>query len=275
MNRLEKAVVIIAIIVGLLGGVLLKWLNFPAIIVSVFLAIGVSVLVYHFMGGIKRASFKMGPLRLGGSLAALVGAAFVINYYLEKQMAKSTFYSKQELTIDSQFRIRNDKKEVLGNLPFEQWNIKLNKKEQVILNDSIAVGELSLKYKQDKAYYSDIEITAYSELYYKLKLNPVFKAELYFDSKDRNSRTYRNSYNDFPFRVEPVYYNSGDKTAIVVKANQKTTYHKLEHDTEIWITDFLKQTGEVYLVRVRQLNRMPKKKNFVQYQIIAFTCKTT
>ena len=57
----------------------------PPIIIAFFLATGVSSLVYRFLGGIEGAKLTLGTLRIGGSLAALVGVAVAVNPYLQTQ----------------------------------------------------------------------------------------------------------------------------------------------------------------------------------------------
>ena len=47
--------------------------------VSVFLSAGITALVYRFLGGIRNASFAVGALKLGGTIAALIGIAFWID----------------------------------------------------------------------------------------------------------------------------------------------------------------------------------------------------
>jgi hypothetical protein len=71
---------------GLLGGVAIFFLDFPPIIVTVFLATGVSSLVYGFLGGIQTSTFGLGPIKFGGSIAALLGSSWFINGQLADQM---------------------------------------------------------------------------------------------------------------------------------------------------------------------------------------------
>lgn len=59
----------------------------PSILVSFLLATGLAALTYRFLGGIDAGtSFRVGALKLTGSLAALVGIALVVNHYLADQV---------------------------------------------------------------------------------------------------------------------------------------------------------------------------------------------
>jgi len=82
----EDVVIIIACTIGLIGGVVLFYLNSPPIIVSLFLATGLSALVYRFLGGIEYAVLGIGALKLAGVGAFLIGSSYWINSYLEKQL---------------------------------------------------------------------------------------------------------------------------------------------------------------------------------------------
>lgn len=81
----DDLVVVIFAFLGFVGSVVLYRIAAPPIIVSFFLSTGVASLVYRFLGGIQGASFVWGALKLGGAMAALVGTAIAVNYYLELQ----------------------------------------------------------------------------------------------------------------------------------------------------------------------------------------------
>ncbi|MFZ0964118.1 MAG: hypothetical protein WAO35_24900 [Terriglobia bacterium] len=69
------------------GGSVVFVNRIPAIEVAFFLATGVAALVYKFLGGIDQGtSFRVGALRLGGTLAGLVGIALLVNLYLSTQL---------------------------------------------------------------------------------------------------------------------------------------------------------------------------------------------
>jgi hypothetical protein len=76
----EDKLVILFSLLGLLGCVALYFLRLPSIIVSVFLSLGITSWVYKFLGGISSSTtFNIGPVKLGGTLAALAGVAFWVN----------------------------------------------------------------------------------------------------------------------------------------------------------------------------------------------------
>jgi hypothetical protein len=59
----------------------------PPVVVSIFLSAGITALVYRFLGGIQGATVSVGALKLGGTIAALVGIAFWVNGRLESNRA--------------------------------------------------------------------------------------------------------------------------------------------------------------------------------------------
>lgn len=82
----DDIIVLFFALLGFVGSVVLYvTASAPPIIVSIFLASGVSSLVYRFLGGIQVAEFAWGTLRVTGTLAALVGIAVGVNKYLEVQ----------------------------------------------------------------------------------------------------------------------------------------------------------------------------------------------
>lgn len=81
----EDVVIIVVVGVGFVGSVIIYVLNLPSIMVAVFLATGVASLVYRFLGGIQSATFNIGPVKLAGTIAALIGCAWFINTQLDRQ----------------------------------------------------------------------------------------------------------------------------------------------------------------------------------------------
>jgi hypothetical protein len=273
MNKFEKIVIIIALSVGLLGGVILIAVSFPPIVPSIFISTAISVLVYHFLGGIKDAGFKMGPIKMGGSIAALIGCAFVINHYLEPQMSEKTIIGK--LSINKNYEVLNSQDNKLGDLPLNKYSLQLNKEQNIILCDSIELGKLKDSEFTKFNLYNQLNFENYSEINFNLQLSPVFKAELDTSIKGLDSRTYRNAYHSLPFEIKPEFYNRSDKTMVTNKSNQKTMgYYTLERHQITIITDFLESNSKIYLIRIRQLDRQSEE-NFVQYQIIGISCKKT
>jgi hypothetical protein len=64
----------------LLGSLFLYRMEMPRIVTALFLSAGVTLLVYHFLGGIPiESEFHLGALRVGGSMAVLLGVAWWLN----------------------------------------------------------------------------------------------------------------------------------------------------------------------------------------------------
>ena len=71
---------------GLFGGAVLSLrTNAKPILVSIFLATGIAALVFRFLGGIGEATLAVKTLKLSGTMAALIGSAFLINAAFERQ----------------------------------------------------------------------------------------------------------------------------------------------------------------------------------------------
>src|SRR5689334_20643931 len=76
----DRIVVVVFALLGILGSVfLLQYTSVPPIVVSFFLSTGLYALVYGFLGGIQGATYTVGALKLGGTMAVLVGLAFAIH----------------------------------------------------------------------------------------------------------------------------------------------------------------------------------------------------
>jgi hypothetical protein len=79
----DEIVVAAFAIFGVAGAVFLPLrFTIPPITTSFLLATGLAALTYRYLGGIKGASFKVGTLKLTGSLAALIGIAMLVNHTL-------------------------------------------------------------------------------------------------------------------------------------------------------------------------------------------------
>ncbi|WP_096085058.1 hypothetical protein [Agaribacterium haliotis] len=104
----EDIVIIVAIVLTLLMTPLLTALWFlekpiliPPPVISVFLGIAVSALLYRFLGGIDKASFTLGALKVTGSAAILIGLSWWLNGELEKYLPQpSPAYPKFNLSSD-------------------------------------------------------------------------------------------------------------------------------------------------------------------------------
>jgi hypothetical protein len=82
--------------IGMLGGVVLIMLKeVPPIVVSVFLSMGMSSLVYRFLGGIDpKTSFKGKGFTLTGTFAAFMIATFFFNSLLVEQLKAKSLESE-------------------------------------------------------------------------------------------------------------------------------------------------------------------------------------
>lgn len=84
-SRFED-VVIVACVVGGFGGAIALgrfWGDAPPVMLAFLVGTGVASLVYRFLGGIgPETSFKIGAFKAGGTLAALVGVAWLVDKQL-------------------------------------------------------------------------------------------------------------------------------------------------------------------------------------------------
>lgn len=82
----EDIVVTAAVVIGILGGGIMSL--FPQvkpIIIGIFLGMGISSLIYRFLGGIgKGNSFTVIGIKLTGTVAVWIACALVINTELKK-----------------------------------------------------------------------------------------------------------------------------------------------------------------------------------------------
>ncbi|MCZ0955133.1 MAG: hypothetical protein OXQ89_05595 [Rhodospirillaceae bacterium] len=88
-NRTGPFLLVAIVIVGCLGAGI--WLSIspdaaPPLVISVTLACSVSALLYGILGSVGEAGFKLGPLKMGGSAAVLIGSTYLFNWLLEPQL---------------------------------------------------------------------------------------------------------------------------------------------------------------------------------------------
>jgi len=81
----EDIVAILFALFGFIGGVVLHLTVRIPVITGLFLGTGVASVAYGCLGGIQNAMFGFGPLKVGGSLAALAGVAFMTTQQLQAQ----------------------------------------------------------------------------------------------------------------------------------------------------------------------------------------------
>ena len=60
----------------------------PSLVVSVLLACSVATLLYGILGGVSAAGFDLGPLKMGGSAAVLLGSVWYFNTALDPQLER-------------------------------------------------------------------------------------------------------------------------------------------------------------------------------------------
>ena len=103
----EDVVIIVVVGIGFVGSVIIYGLDLPPIMVAIFLATGVASLVYRFLGGIQSATFNIGPVKLAGTIAALISCAWFINTQLEQQ-TKCNLNTDSTPNVNSWFAIDKD-----------------------------------------------------------------------------------------------------------------------------------------------------------------------
>jgi hypothetical protein len=100
----DEIVVAAFAFLGFGGAVLLPlrvgFQSLPPIEVSFLLATGLAALTYRYLGGIQGATYTVGALKLGGTLAALVGIAMLINQQLVRQVQHLQVWQVQGKVVD-------------------------------------------------------------------------------------------------------------------------------------------------------------------------------
>lgn len=294
LSKFEKIVIILALIIGFLGGTILVFVNkTPAIIISILLATGIATLVYHFLGGIENAQFNTGAIKLGGSMAALLASAWLINPQLEKQLNSISNESKYH--INANYEIVNSNNKILGKIRLDNYNLKLDKNLNVIAGDSIKLGKLSLNdlivstdfeiiandtiilgniNKQnlfDLGGLNKLEVKNYTEIKFNTRLNNPFHYKIDEDPWD-DVNGYRGIYYALPFEIIPYGKDRSFKTKILFKDGSEKSA-PVKRNESIFITGFNENEINIYIVRVRQMSESQPwdtYHNFVQYQIIEF-----
>lgn len=281
----EKTVIICSLLIGFFGAVILVFFEMPQIIPSIFLATGISTLVYYFLGGIQDARFDMGPIKLTGSIAALIASAWFIDSKLEDQ----TYAPERTLSLNNNQEIITSNGKILGKITLRESEFKLGEELKVILNDSIELGRLNLgtlrlsknfDVVSDKVKIGSLEadefrnlglfnnsnLVSYSEIKFNLRMNP-FGAIVNEDFWKEPNRELKNSYNQLPFKLKPAYKNESDRTMVTYEDSNLD--YELERGT-VFQLEVPSKKESIYYVRVRNLTRNldgVSFKNFVIYQI--------
>jgi hypothetical protein len=194
----DDIVVIIFALLGFGGCIVFaQWGSVPPIVVSFLLATGVAAFVYRFLGGIQGASFTVGALKLGGTLAALVGIALAVNPLLVDQMH---FRMTREDDMVGEWRWvyaaegweghLTFKKDDKGNLIFageeSKWN---NGKRESLFELSNGVARLTGRNRLELS--ADVHDLQYGTNYHWVQtapfvLAPTFRGEVRRDNDDGN-----------------------------------------------------------------------------------------
>ena len=84
-SSFENMVILTALLLGFLGSIMLYYFDAKPILVAIFLGTGISSLVYRFLGGTSGNSMQIGAMKFTGTVAVLIGSAWVINQQLYDQ----------------------------------------------------------------------------------------------------------------------------------------------------------------------------------------------
>jgi hypothetical protein len=99
--RWDDIVIVIFALLGFVGSVVLyRTKSAPPPIISFFLATGVASLVYRFLGGLEKAELVWGTLRVGGTMAALIGIAVYVNGQINAQQRADDLKFKELGSLD-------------------------------------------------------------------------------------------------------------------------------------------------------------------------------
>jgi hypothetical protein len=160
----DDSVALVFAFIGFVGGVLLLlYYKAPPIVVSFFLATGVAALVYKFLGGIQGTSYAVGALKLGGTLAAIIGIALTINYVLAPQL---TFRLTGDKDLLGEWKwsypegasagIISIQKDAQGNLVFTGWQNKYSTENQYQKLYTLSNGKLTLTDRNSLMFSVDV-----------------------------------------------------------------------------------------------------------------------
>jgi hypothetical protein len=296
ITKFEKIIISVTLGFGLLGGVLLVFLNFPAIVPSILIAMAISTLVFYFLGGIESSNFNMGPVKLSGSIAALIGSAFIINWQLSEQQVNANsqlLLGKNLIVYNSSgnamgkldisgFRLTNNKRliandsVVVGQLDF--FLLGMDRQFSVLTNDSLNIGTIQKSNLEELNLFNDMRLERYMEVTYDLQISPVFSSSIGFGESQLFYDQYKAHYEDLPFHAEPQHITdrergNGIRTVVRRKGNPSKIIndYPLTSGESFIVDDF---PDKVYYVRTRSANiGMASRPLFVQYQILEFSCR--
>ncbi|WP_218916686.1 hypothetical protein [Alkaliflexus imshenetskii] len=230
-------------------------------------------------------------MKLSGSIAALIGSAFFINWQLSGQQTnpEGTLFINPQL-----YAINNDGNK-LGKITVR--TIQLIEDNQLFVNDSVLFGQLDLRglklnsqfdvnsrqeFKlgeitpqnlKEIGLFNELKSEKYLEVTYNMELGQNLTTTISYGDSRLFREQYEGQYEDLPFAVNPVVISGRDRgNGLRTMVTQKGT-------AAAHITDVPLASGQnilidhlddyIYLVRTRSANTSDNSRPyFVQYQII-------
>jgi hypothetical protein len=186
-NRKVESIFIASLIVLTIGlGIVCSLYDMNTVVSSVCFAIGITSLVYWFLGGISDASFNMGYLKLGGSIAALLGSFYLINEEMKEGMVKCQgidLVGSQVLAMDmntgspASLMLMHGGDTINDLLPsdykkkkFAQNSLTLGDKLEVLTDQGYALGRLDNEILRKKHFFNKIANSTDPGELYKFRL---------------------------------------------------------------------------------------------------------
>jgi len=277
LNKFEKIVIILALIIGFLGGTILVFIpETPAMLISILLAIGIATLVYHFLGGIENAQLNTGAIKLGGSMAALFAGILIINPQLDKQLnsnyknitSKYTDYS-YNLSLDKNLNVIARDSIRLGKLTFN--DLTISNKFEIISNDTIILGDIKKQDLFDLGGLNKLEVKNYTEIKFNTHLANPFDYQIDESTWD-DVNGYRGIYNALPFEIKPYKIDRSFKTKFLFDDGTEKS-SSITRNESTFISNISENEIHIFIIRIRQVSEsLPWDTfdNFVQYQILEF-----
>lgn len=170
-RKIESVFIASLIVLSLATGIVCSLYEMNTVISSICFAIGITSLVYWFLGGISAASFNMGYLKLGGSIAALLGSFYLINDQMKSSAIKCQgieIIDSPVLAIDmntgnaaQQFITHNDDTLALLNATFSKTkfrhnNLVISDGLEVVNENGFVLGKLDKKMLREKQFFNAI-----------------------------------------------------------------------------------------------------------------------
>ena len=154
---------------------------------SVCFAICITCLVYWFLGGIEGASFNIGYLKVGGSLAALFGGILLINNQLKDDNkctfkfadSSETFYAVGKNTGLSKELYLMNGEDTLKKIPPVSNDNNIDKKlklntERIVMNKDFILGRIDKENFSNSGFFKNVTVDENEYAPFKLKLNQAY-----------------------------------------------------------------------------------------------------